>query len=69
MHRQMHRTDVVPELAGRRSMNLVARSKKLKLSSPRASHTRLVLYQFDELVKQSPGVQHSEIDTSRRLPN
>jgi len=25
-HRQMHRTDVVPELAGRRSMSLVARS-------------------------------------------
>jgi len=31
MHRQMHRTDVVPELAGRRSMSLVARSKKLKI--------------------------------------
>ena len=37
----MHRTDVVPELAGRGSMSLVARSKKLKLSSPRASHARL----------------------------
>jgi len=41
MHRQMHRTDVVPELAGRRSMSLVARSKNLKLSSPRASHAHL----------------------------
>ena len=34
MHRHMHRTDVVSELAGRRSTSLVARSKKLKLSSP-----------------------------------
>jgi len=34
VHRKMHHTDVVPELAGRRSMSLVARSKKLKLSSP-----------------------------------
>ena len=33
MHRKMHRTDVVLELAGRRSMSLVARSNKLKLSS------------------------------------
>ena len=31
MHRQVHRTDVVSELAGRRSMSLVARSKKVKL--------------------------------------
>jgi len=37
----MHRTDIVPELAGRRSISLVARSKKLKLSSPRASHAHL----------------------------
>jgi hypothetical protein len=29
MHRQVHRTDVVPELAGKRSMILVARSKKI----------------------------------------
>jgi hypothetical protein len=28
MHRKVHRTDVVPELAGRRSMSPVARSKK-----------------------------------------
>ena len=27
MHRQMHRADVVPELAERRNMSLVARSK------------------------------------------
>jgi hypothetical protein len=32
MHRQMHRTDVVPKLAGRQSMSLIARSKKLELS-------------------------------------
>jgi len=38
MHRQMHRIDVVPELAGRRSMSLVARPKKLKIipSDPQA---------------------------------
>ena len=46
----MHRTDVVPELAGRRSISLVARSKKLKLSSPRASHARLP---SDRLINQS----------------
>jgi hypothetical protein len=28
MHRQVHRTDVVPELAGRRNMSHVARFKK-----------------------------------------
>jgi hypothetical protein len=28
MHRQVHRTDVVPELAGSQSTSLVARSKK-----------------------------------------
>jgi hypothetical protein len=32
MHRQVHRTDVVPELAGRRSIILVARSKKIMTS-------------------------------------
>jgi len=32
MHRQVHRTDVVPELAGRQSMSLVARSKKTKIA-------------------------------------
>jgi hypothetical protein len=32
MHRQVHRTDVVPELAGRRSISLVARSKKIMTS-------------------------------------
>jgi hypothetical protein len=36
----MHRTDVVPELAGRRSMSLVARSKKLNLPVP--EHIMLV---------------------------
>jgi hypothetical protein len=29
MHRQVHRTDVVPKLAERRSISLVARSKKI----------------------------------------
>jgi hypothetical protein len=37
MHRQVHRTDVVPELAGRRSMSLVARSKKALISQLYAS--------------------------------
>jgi hypothetical protein len=32
MHWQVHRTDVVPELAGRRSIILVARSKKIMTS-------------------------------------
>jgi len=32
MHHQVHHTDIVPELAGRRSMSLVARSKKLKIA-------------------------------------
>jgi hypothetical protein len=32
MHWQVHRTDVVPELAGRRSVSLVARSKKIMTS-------------------------------------
>jgi hypothetical protein len=32
MHRQVHRTDVVPELAERRSISLVARSKKIMTS-------------------------------------
>jgi hypothetical protein len=32
MHWQVHRTDVVPELAGRRSIILVARSKKIMIS-------------------------------------
>jgi TolB-like protein len=41
MHRQVHRTDVVPELARRRSMSLVARSKKaliLQLYASQISH-------------------------------
>jgi hypothetical protein len=37
MHRQVHRTDVVPDLAGRRSMSLVARSKKTLTSQLYAS--------------------------------
>jgi hypothetical protein len=37
MHRQVHRTNVVPELARRRSMNLVARSKKALTSELYAS--------------------------------
>jgi hypothetical protein len=32
MHWQVHRTDVVPKLAGRRSISLVARSKKIMTS-------------------------------------
>ena len=37
MHRQVHHTDVVPELAGRRGMSLVARSKCEKISQLYAS--------------------------------
>ena len=37
MHRQVHRTDVVPELAGRRGTSLVARSKREKISQLYAS--------------------------------
>jgi hypothetical protein len=37
MHRQVYRTDVVPELAERRSMSLVARSKKELISKLYAS--------------------------------
>jgi hypothetical protein len=32
MHRQVYRTNVVPELAGKRSISLVARSKKIMTS-------------------------------------
>jgi hypothetical protein len=32
MHRQVHCTDVVPELAGSQSISLVARSKKIMTS-------------------------------------
>ena len=37
MHHQVHRTDVVLELAGRRGMSLVARSKGEKISQLYAS--------------------------------
>ena len=49
MHRQMHHTDVVAELSRRRSISLVARSKKLKLSCLRASHAHLP---SDRLINQ-----------------
>ena len=55
MHRQMHRTDVVPELAGRRSMSLVARSKKLNFTSPRAYHAHL---RPKRLIDQSPSISY-----------
>ena len=73
MHRQMHRTDVVPELAGRRSVSLVARSKKFKLSSPRAcSAWWLVQYpdfQTGRLIDQSPSIQRSVVGVVHRSPN
>jgi len=62
----MHRTDVVPELAGRRSMSLVARSKKFKLSSPRESHAHLP---SDRLINQSPSVLCSVVGAVPRFPN
>jgi hypothetical protein len=37
MHRQVHRTNVVPALARRRSMSLIARSKKVLTSELYAS--------------------------------
>jgi hypothetical protein len=37
MHRQVHHTDVVPELAGRRGMSLVSRSKRERISQLYAS--------------------------------
>jgi len=45
MHRQMHRTDVVPELAGRQSMSLVARSKNS--SYPVPEHLMLICHRID----------------------
>ena len=73
MHRQMHRADVVPELAGRQSMSLVARSKKLKLSSPRAYNAwwsvQSLVLQTGRLVDQSPSVQCSVVGAVPRTPN
>ena len=43
MHRQVHRTDVVPELAGRRGMSFVARSKQERISQLYASHQLYVV--------------------------
>jgi hypothetical protein len=62
MHRQVHRTDVVPELAGRRSMSLVARSKKVLISQLYASQISHVAEEIrhravvGEWSKQSPSI-------------
>jgi hypothetical protein len=62
MHRQVHRTDVVPELAGRRSINLVARSKKALTSELYVSQISHVAEEnrpqavVREWSKQSPSI-------------
>ena len=68
MHRQVHRTDVVPELAGRRGMSLVARSKGEKifqLYASRQSHvveTRSPRAVVREWSRQSPSTSQGASD-------
>ena len=63
MHRQVHRTDVVPELAGRRDISLVARSNEEKISqlyASRQSHvveTRSPRAVIGEWSRQSPSTR------------
>ena len=56
MHRQMHRTDVVPELAGRRSISLVARSKKLNRLIDQSPGVQLHDDQFPSIERSVVGV-------------
>jgi hypothetical protein len=62
MHWQVHRTDVVPELAGRRSIILVARSKKIMTSQLYVSQISHVAEEIrpqamvGEWLKQSPSI-------------
>ena len=68
MHHQVHRTDVVSELAGRRGMNLVARSKGEKISQPYASRqshiveTRSPRAVVGEWLRQSPSTGQGASD-------
>ena len=73
MHWQVHRTDVVPELAGRRGMTLVARSKGEKISqlyASRQSHvvkTRSPRAVVEEWSRQSPSTKAVETVPSTRV--
>ena len=68
MHYQVHRTDVVPELAGRRDMSLVARSKGEKISqlyASRQSHvveTQSPRAVVGEWSRQSPSIGRGASD-------
>ena len=73
MHRQVHRTDVVPELAGRRDISLVARSNEEKISQLYASHqshvveTRSPQAVVGEWSRQSPSTKAVETVPSTRV--
>ena len=68
MHRQVHRTDVVLELAGRRDINLVARLNEEKISqlyASRQSHivkTRSPRAVIGEWSRQSPSTNQGASD-------
>ena len=68
MHHQVHRTDVVPELAGRRGMSLVARSKGENISQlyvSRQSHVvemRSPRAVVGEWSRQSPSTSQGASD-------
>jgi hypothetical protein len=70
MHWQVHRTDVVPELAGRRSMILVARSKKIMTSQLYVSLISHVAEEIrrramvGEWSKQSSSITEGMVDES-----
>ena len=51
MHHQVHRINIVPELAGRRSMSLVARSKNYNCSSVVYESNSYVTEKFSERSK------------------
>jgi hypothetical protein len=70
MHRQVHRTNVIPDLAGRRSMSLVARSKKALTSELYASQISYVAEEnrpqavVGEWSKQSPSTAKDMVNES-----
>jgi hypothetical protein len=78
MHWQVHCTDVVPEVAGRRSISLVARSKKIMTSQlyvsqishvAEESRPRAVgLEQWLETGRSSPRAQRETWSTDPRAP-
>ena len=74
MHRQVHRTDVVPELAGMRDISLVARSNEEKkisqLYASRQSHvveTRSPRVVIGEWSKQSLSTSQGASDEVPKL--